>query len=138
MAGTFRPDWGLLVFRLGYAALLIGWHGWARLGRAWGLVFAGEPWGFVDMVATMGFPAAPVFAVASALAESVAPAFVAVGLFTRWASAFIIFNMGVAFVSEFAKGDPIELPGLYLLGAIVICLTGPGAFSIDGYRKSRR
>jgi len=138
MAGTFRPDWGLLVFRLGYAALLIGWHGWARLGRAMGLVFGGEPWTFVNLVANMGFPAAPVFAVASALAESVAPTFVAVGLFTRVASAFIIFNMGVAFFSEMAKGDPVELPGLYLLGAIVICLTGPGAFSIDRMRRSRK
>ena len=34
---------GLLVLRLGVAALLIGFHGWPRLHRAVDYVFFGEP-----------------------------------------------------------------------------------------------
>jgi putative oxidoreductase len=85
----------------------------------------------------MGFPAAPVFAVASALAESVAPAFVAIGWFARAASLVIVINMGVAFVFEWRGGDPVELPGLYLLGAVVLLISGPGAYSVDGWRRKR-
>ena len=44
-------DWGLLLLRLGFAALLIGLHGWTRLLRAYNFVVHGQPWTFVDLVA---------------------------------------------------------------------------------------
>jgi len=129
-----KSDIGLLVLRLGFALLLIGFHGWARFHRAYDYVVLGQPWTFVALVERLHFPFPSVFAVLSALSESVGVAFVGVGLFTRWAAAIVVVNMAVAFTNEWSKGDPIELPALYLLGALVILILGPGRISLDGYR----
>jgi len=124
-------DWGLLLLRLGFAALLIGLHGWTRLMRAYNLVVHGQPWPFVDLVGRLGFPFPSVFAVLSALSESAAVALIAAGLFTRPAAAIVAFNMAVAFYNEAGKGDPFELPALYLLLALVVVVAGPGALAVD-------
>ena len=123
--------------RLGYASLLIGFHGWTRFHRAFGYMFFGQPWTFVDLVGRLGFPVPAAFAVLSAMAESVGVLFLAAGWFTRWAAAFVALNMTVALLNEGVKGDPIELPGLYLLGALVLLIVGPGRFSVDGQRQAR-
>jgi putative oxidoreductase len=135
MSRASTSDIGLLAMRVGFAALLIGFHGWVRLHRAFGYAVFGEPWTFVALVGRLGFPFPPVFAVLSALAESIAVLFVGVGLFTRWAAGIVAINMAVALLNELLKGDPIELPALYLLGAVVIVVLGPGRFSIDGRRR---
>ena len=128
-------DVALFVMRLGYAALLIGFHGWTRLLRAFHYAVHGQPWTFVQLVERLGLPFPGVFAVLSAMSESIAVLFIVLGLFTRWAAAVIVINFSIAVYSEAHKGDPIELPALYLLGALVIAIAGPGRFSIG---KSRR
>lgn len=134
MSGVSRSDIGLLVMRLGYAALLVGFHGWARFHRAFDFVVHGTPWTFVGLVGRLHFPFPAVFAVLSAMSESVGVLFVAAGFFTRWAAVIVAFNMAVALTNELLKGDPIELPGLYFLGALVILILGPGRLSLDGRR----
>ena len=74
------------------------------------------------------------FAVLSVLAESLGALLLIPGLWTRWAAGVITVNFIVAVASERAKGDPIELPALYLLGALVLALAGPGRFSLDARR----
>jgi putative oxidoreductase len=130
-------DWGLLLLRLGFAALLIGLHGWTRLLRAFNFVVRGQVWTFVGVVQSLGFPYPSVFAVLSALSESVAVVFVALGVFTRPAAAVIAFNLSVAFYNEVVKHDSFELPALYLLLALVILVAGPGRAAIGGQRPSR-
>ncbi|HVQ42424.1 MAG TPA: DoxX family protein [Vicinamibacterales bacterium] len=129
---------GLLVLRIGFASLLLGFHGWTRLGRAIGYVFYGQPWTFVDLVGRLGFPMPAVFAVLSATAESVGAVLVALGLFTRWGAALIAMNMAVALFNEASKGDPLELPALYFIGAVAILLLGPGSWSLDGVLRRKR
>jgi len=129
---------GLLVLRIGFASLLVGFHGWTRLGRAIGYVFYGQPWTFVDLVGRLGFPMPAVFAVLSATAESVGAVLVALGLFTRWGAALIAMNMAVALFNEASKGDPLELPALYFIGAVAILLLGPGSWSLDGVLRRKR
>ena len=51
---------------------------------------------------------------------------IALGLFTRPAAAVVAFNMAVAFYNEAVKGDPFELPALYLLLALALLVAGPG------------
>jgi putative oxidoreductase len=125
-------DLGLLVLRLGCASLLIGFHGWTRLHRAIDYAFFGQPWTFVSLVERLGFPFPSTFAVASAVAESVGALFMAAGFCTRWASAVVAFNMAVALCNEASKGDPIELPALYLVGALAVAILGAGRVSVDG------
>ena len=131
-------DTVLLVMRVGLAALLLAFHGAARFGHAFDYAVHGAPWPFVAVVAQLGFPLPPLFAVASALAESVAAALVGVGLWTRAAAVLIAIDMAVAIYNEARKGDSMELAGLYFLGAAVLALSGPGRFSIDGWRGRRR
>jgi len=134
MTRQSEVDWGLLVLRLGFGALLIGLHGWTRLQKAFNLVVHGQPWTFVGVVQRLGFPFPSGFAVLSALSESVAVLFVLLGVFTRPAAAIVAFNMAVAFYNEASKGDPFELPALYLLCALVLLLTGPGALALGRRR----
>jgi uncharacterized membrane protein YphA (DoxX/SURF4 family) len=129
-------DLGLLLLRLGFAALLIGFHGWTRLFRAFNFVVRHQAWPFVGVVQRLGFPYPSVFAVLSALSESVAVAFLAAGLYTRPAALVIAFNMTVAVYNEASKGDPYELPALYLLIAIVLFVAGPGRISAGAPRSS--
>jgi putative oxidoreductase len=128
-------DVALFVMRLGYAALLIGFHGWTRLLRAFHYAVHGQPWTFVQLVEGLGVPFPGVFAVLSAMSESIAVVFIVLGLFTRWAAAVIVINFSVAVYSEAHKGDPIELPALYLLSALVIAIAGPGRFAIGRARR---
>ena len=130
-----RADIGLLVFRVGIAAFMVGFHGWTRLNRAIGYALFDQPWTFVEMVDRLGFPFPVMFAIFSVLSESVGALLLAIGLFTRWASAILAINMAVALLNELFKGDPIELPGLYLLGAVTVILLGPGQLSLDGRRR---
>ncbi|MFM7232895.1 MAG: DoxX family protein, partial [bacterium] len=64
------------------------------------------------------------------------PAFVLVGLFTRWAALPAVVTMAVAaFVAH--AGDPFgdrEMALVYLVMFATVALTGPGRFSIDAHR----
>ena len=126
-----RIDLGLLVLRLGIATAMFGLHGWARLIRAFNYSVFGADWPFVDLVTGLGFPAAGLFAVASALSESMGALLVGIGLFTRLAAATLVMDMIVALYNEIAGGDPIELPALYLIAAVAVMIAGPGGYSLD-------
>ena len=130
-------DWGLLLLRLGFAALLIGLHGWTRLIRAFNFVVHDQAWTFVGVVQRLGFPFPATFAVLSALSESVAVALIALGLFTRPAAAVVAFNLAVALYNEASKGDPFELPALYLVRALALLVAGPGSL-VPGRRAAVR
>jgi uncharacterized membrane protein YphA (DoxX/SURF4 family) len=143
MARESRSDWGLLVLRLGYVSLLIWFHGWVRFFHAYHYAIQGQAWTFVGVVERLGFPRPGVFAVLSALSESVGAVLLGLGIVPRLASAIIAFNMAVAVYSEAGKGDPWELPALYLLGAVVLTITGPGAMTLGGggfslFKKTQR
>jgi putative oxidoreductase len=135
---TAALDLGLLVLRLGVAGLMLALHGWARLGRAFSYSVLGTEWPFTNLVAGLGFPMAGMFAVASALSESIGAILVGIGLFTRPAAMFLAIDMTVALYNEMSGADPIELPALYFIAALTVVMTGPGRYGLDTILSRRR
>jgi putative oxidoreductase len=131
-------DCGLFLLRIGVAGLMLTLHGWARFFRASEYLVFGTPWPFVDLVAGLGFPVPGAFAVMSALSESVGAVLMAMGWLTRWAALALVIDMSVALFNEGSKGDPIELPALYLVGALTLMITGPGRFALDRWQRAER
>lgn len=87
----------------------------------------------IDGVAGLGFPMPELFAWAAALAELAGGLFVAFGLLTRPAAAFIAFTMLVAaFGAHAADGfDKKEMALLYFFTMSFFALAGAGRWSID-------
>jgi putative oxidoreductase len=131
-------NWGLLTLRLGIGLGLFWLHGRAKLSSAAAYVFSSQPWSFVKVVASLGFPAPGVFATAAALAESIGSLLLAAGLATRLAGAAVSFTMVVAISLHLRGGQTPELAVLYFLPAFTLALTGPGAYSLDAILRSVR
>ena len=128
--------------RLGYAALLFGYHGWGRLTQIYSYTLLDQPWPFIGVIQKLGFPLPPAFAFLSALSEGVGTILIALGIFPRSAAVMISLSMGVAVYSKVSKSDSFELPALYLLGAVAIAVAGPGRFSVGsiapGFLKGKK
>lgn len=132
-------DWGLLLVRVAAGGMLLALHGWGKLKEMFGM-FGGEEWGFVGLVASLGFPLPKVFAVLAGLAESLGALLLVVGLFTRWAALVVGLNMAVAAYYHLTQ-DPqqrFELAAMYLAVALLLALAGPGAASVDAQLRSRK
>ena len=135
----YPGDLSLLFLRIGIGGMLLGLHGWARLVNAFGYLFLGQPWTFAGLVQRMGFPMPTVFAVASALAESLGAILLIAGLGTRWAALVVGFNLAVAVGLELSKhSSAVELPAVYLIAIVTIGIAGPGSYSLDARRGGRR
>lgn len=94
---------------------------------------------FIDGVANLGFPTPAFFAWAAALSEFLGGACLALGLFTRISSFFIVILMLVA-VFGVHVNDPFgrkELALFYLFTALCFMLKGAGDWSIDAFLRRR-
>ncbi len=123
-----RGDWGRLMLRLAIGGLML-FHGIAKVQHGVG--------GIEGMLESSGLPAA--LAYGAYVGEVLAPLLVLAGIFTIPAAAVMAFNMLIAiYVGHssdiFALNDyggwAIELPMLYLLGAVAIVFLGPGDMTI--------
>ena len=93
---------------------------------------------FIAGTAKMGFPLATVFAWAAAMSEFLGGAFLALGLFTRVSSFFIVFTMAVALLGVH-RADPFqkqELAFVYLFIALAFMLKGSGDWSVDRFLRT--
>ena len=107
------------------------------LAHGWGKVPVRQQ--FIDNVANLGFPAPAFFAWAAALSEFAGGACLALGLFTRISSFFIVCLMLVA-VFVVHINDPYgkqELAMFYLFTALCFLLKGAGDWSIDAFLRRR-
>jgi putative oxidoreductase len=120
----FFHDFALLLLRLGFGGSMAMLHGWGKLES-----FSEKSGSFPDPLGV----GASISLALTVGAEFGAGLMIAVGLFTRLASAPIAFTMAMAcFVIH--AGDPMakrELSFLYLIGFVVIALLGAGKFSLD-------
>jgi putative oxidoreductase len=123
---------------------------WANAGLALLRIFAGVALAFahginklppseafIERTGSFGFPVPVVFAWAAAFSEFLGGIFLAIGLFTRISSFFIICTMLTALI--FVHGsDPFsrqELPFFFLFTAIAFLLKGSGDWSLDAYLR---
>lgn len=119
-----KPDLGLLVFRLFIGLSMALAHGFGKLPPNDQLVGGVEG---------MGFPLPLVFAWGAALSEFLGGLFIAMGLYTRYASAFLGFTMAVAAFIAHAN-DPFgtkEMALIYLVSCVLFLLGGAGKYSLD-------
>lgn len=108
-------------------------HGWGKFNRLMEGLQAGE----VQFYDWMGIGTEASLALA-VMGELVAPAFVVLGLFTRWMSIPAAITMAVAAFGAHA-GDPIadkEHALLFLVPFVVLALMGGGRYGVD-HRLSR-
>lgn len=121
----------LLLARLCFGGMMILEHGWGKLDK---LLSGGTP-KFPD---PLGIGVKPSLILASG-AETVCAAFIVLGLFTRLNALPLAFTMGVAaFVVH--QGDPLgkrEPALLYLMGTLLLFLTGPGRIAVQSFLAKR-
>jgi len=118
---------GLLIFRVSFSASLMT-HGYPKFLK----LVAGNT-SFVDPLG-IGEPASLVLTV---FGEFIAPAFILIGLKTRWAAIPPAIAMAVA-VFIIHGADPFskqEHAFLYLAAFVAISLLGGGKFGVDGFLK---
>ena len=126
-----RYDAGLLLLRFGVGALLL-FHGIFKITS--GVGWMAGPLGGV------GLP--PWFAYGVYVGEVLAPVLLILGLWVRPAGLIIAFNMFMAIFlarrADIAKINPmggawaIEVELLFLIGGLVLALTGGGRYGLGG------
>ena len=126
-------DTGLLLARM-VLGLLMAAHGAQKLfGWFGGYGLAGTG-GFFE---SLGFRPGRLFAAAAGSTELAGGLLVAAGLLGPLGPALILATMIVAIATVhwqngvFAQNNGVELPLLYLVAAVVLALTGFGAYSLD-------
>ena len=119
---------GKLLLRIAIGGMML-FHGVAKI--------KGGTAGIEGMLQEHGMPAIMAYGVY--VGEILVPVLMIVGLFTRLSSLVFVFNMIIAIalahsgellsVGEYG-GWKVELPMLYLMGALVIALVGPGNIAL--------
>ncbi|MDL1913223.1 MAG: DoxX family protein [Bergeyella sp.] len=123
----------LLIVRV-VAVVGLGTHGYAKILT----LMSTDPVRFVDFLGL-----GPKISISLAIfGELVAPAFVLLGIFTRFFSMFPVFTMFYAlFFVHILGGDPFNVAEpsmLYLLLFLMICTFGAGDLSLDAVFFSKK
>lgn len=143
--GTLRV--GPAILRLALAVVFIG-HGAHKLFDLWG---GGGLAATAAFLASIGLqPAAPL-ALTLGVVELAGGLFLLVGSYTRWTAPLLALDLGaVAWKAYLFNGFFLNLQGppgaahgfeyhLVLVAALAsLMITGPGAFSVDAYRRRAR
>jgi len=120
-------DLALLVLRLWLGLSMAFLHGWGKVAA----LFAGKNMFEKSM---LGLGAWPEFALVT-FAEFACALLVAIGLWTRLASFFVVVTMSVAFFMAHGMtlSGPMsgEVAYLYLAGYLTVLIAGAGKFSAD-------
>ena len=121
---------GLTLLRMFTGVALAFGHGLSKIPPAAG---------FIDRTEQMGFPFPALFAWSAAFAEFLGGIFLAIGLFTRISSFFIICTMLTALLGVHLR-DPFnkqELALLYFFVALAFLLKGANDWSLDAFLRRK-
>ena len=119
-----QPNLGLFAFRVFVGSAMAFSHGLGKIP---------PPEQMIAGVTALGFPLPIFFCWCAAASELLGGIFIALGLYTRYAAAFLMFTMGVAAFKVHAA-DPFatkEMALLYFMACILFILQGGGRFSLD-------
>ena len=126
-APSTRASAGLLILRVIAGGAMMN-HGWGKIQ---------DPLHWMDKADS---PPPAVFQLLAAIAEFFGGMGLILGALTVVASFGVLCTMVVAINTHVGKGDPFgrwELALLYLLIAVALICTGPGAFAIDALLQRR-
>ncbi|MDR5590219.1 DoxX family protein [Christiangramia sp. SM2212] len=124
-------DLGLLIFRIGIAGLMLT-HGFPKLVDFFGsdeIQFA-DPIGIGEQLSYT----------LTVFAEFVCAVFILIGFLTRFAAIPLIITMAVAaFIVHVPDGfSKQELPILFMLGFILLAISGAGKYSMDFFIRNKK
>ncbi|MDX2147655.1 MAG: DoxX family protein [Planctomycetota bacterium] len=127
-----------LTLRLAYAGMVFFFHGLHKAEEFIANRRTGAPWKLVDEIREMDLPAPFATAVATSLAQLIAPIFIAAGLFTRPAALVLAGVLAGAIAQNLSADRDPQLAALYTLVAGTLALWGAPAFSLDARRRAHR
>lgn len=142
--GTREPtaSWGLLLLRLATGGMMAFGHGWPKLAQFATLKDGWHVPGFLP------FLTPPLSLIGTIVCELAGGILLALGLLSRPAAFLLGFAMTVAAFDVLGNAPWFLGPGvaaakepalLYLLAALVVIVSGPGAWSLDaGIHRDRR
>ncbi len=122
-------NYGLLIFRVGLAVLMLFNHGWDKL------IAGPEKW---TSIAEFGLQHLGInyfltfFGFMAAFSESFGAVLIGIGFLFRTATVLLLFTMLIAANMHLVtgQGDP-EMALLYALVSLALTLIGPGKISLD-------
>ncbi len=127
-----NTDMGLLLLRVGVSLSLFLKHGWEKLSG-----YSTMVQNFPDPI-HIGAHAGLAYAL---FTDGICTILIAVGLFTRPASALLLINLLTAFFfvhhAAFFTDGHVELVMVYMLVFAALIVTGPGGISIDARMKKK-
>lgn len=129
MAKNNLNEWSLALLRV-VLGVILAYHGYLKLFVPGGFK------GTVEFFASVGIPLASYSALAASAAEFAGGIFLILGIFTRWTTLVLIFEMLVALFTVHIKNGLLVSKGGYefvlliLASLIVLLSNGPGALSL--------
>lgn len=123
-----RGHIGLLILRVGIGILFLT-HGYSKIAGGpgtWEKVGKATQYIGIEFLPTF-------FGFMAALAEFGGSILLILGLFTRYAAAFMLITMLVAITKHMANNEGFELAMIYGIYFFSVVLIGAGRYSIDRY-----
>ena len=127
--GLIIRDVGLLLLRLGAAAVLLSHHGWKEAVAGWGYLWHQQPWPFLDTLTKYNLPIPQAVAVLSVLIMVLCSLGLFFGVVARL-SAALLLALAIAAIGLNFTDPATEKYWLYGMIFLVLTLCGPGCFSL--------
>lgn len=131
--------WGMLLLRIGLAAIFIYFHGWGKIvGGQETWVSYGERFGALLGLEGAGYTYYPVFwGFMAAFSEVIGMTLIALGLLFRPMAILMFITMVVAMASHIDAGEMGAATHPMKLSVVFFCLiiTGPGKYALDYFLR---
>ena len=136
-AGLLVRDAGLLILRVTAGIVLGAFHAWQEGLVGWRHLWHKQAWPFVETIRSWGLPIPVVLASAATIIFGLCSIGLVLGVVSRLCAFLLLFCGIVGLAFNFLEPEAEKLY-LYCSIYLVICLCGPGCFSMDHLLSGRR